>query len=92
MFGSISLVEGNDKEKYVLSGYWIAFDGKLSWSFNDDFARDVIIFGVDNSSSSHTNNIKNDFSILGEGDTSSINESFGATEKKWSSSWLWCYW
>ena len=27
-----------------------------SWSFNDDFARNVKIFGVDNSSSSHTDN------------------------------------
>ena len=45
----------------MFCGYGVAFDGKGSWSFNDDFARNVIIFGVDNGSSSHTDNLKNDF-------------------------------
>ena len=36
----------------------------------------------DNSSSSHTDNCKNDFLVLGEGDTFGINGSFGAPEKK----------
>ena len=62
----------NDKgTEYIISWnskgiYRIAFDGKGSQTFNDNFARNVIIFGVDNSSSSHTNNLKNDFLILGE--------------------------
>ena len=38
--------------------------------------------GVDNSPSSHTDNLKNDFLILGEGDTFGTNGSFGASEKK----------
>ena len=42
----------------------MTFDGKDAWSFNDDFARNVIIFGDDNSSSCHTNNLKNDLSSL----------------------------
>ena len=54
----------------MYSGYGIAFDWKGLWSFNDDFARNSIVFGVDNSSSSHTDNLKNDFLILSEGDTS----------------------
>ena len=66
----------------MYSGYGIAFDGKSEWSFGNDFARNVIIFGVDNISSSHTDNLKNDFFILGEGDTFGINGSFGAPEKK----------
>ena len=33
-------------------------NGKGSWSFNDDFARNAIIFGVDNSLSSDTDNLK----------------------------------
>ena len=44
MFGVTSIIKDNDKEKYVYSGYGIAFNGKCSWSFNDDFARSVIIF------------------------------------------------
>ena len=66
----------------MYSGYGIAFDGKGSWSFNDNFVRNFIIFGVGNSSSSHTDNLKNDFLILGEGDTFGINGSFGEPEKK----------
>ena len=31
----------------------IVFDGKGEWSFGDDYARNVTIFGLDNSSSSH---------------------------------------
>ena len=77
-----NIVKNNDKGKYVYSGYGIAFDGKGKWSFGNDLARNVIIFGVDNSLSSHTDNLKNDFLILGEGPTFCINGSFGASEKK----------
>ena len=66
----------------MYSCYRIAFDGKGEWSFGDGFARNVIIFGVDSSSPSHTDNLKNDFLILGEGNTFGINGSFGAPEKK----------
>ena len=51
----------NSKEKWVYNGYEIAFDGKGSWSFSNDYARNVVIFGVDTSSSSHINNRKNRF-------------------------------
>ena len=48
----------------MYSGYGIAFDGAGEWSFNYDSARNIIIFGVDNNSSSHAGNQKNDFLIL----------------------------
>ena len=63
-------------------GYGLAFDGNGEWSFDNDFARNNIIFGVDNSSSCHADNLKNNFSILGGGDTFGINGSFGAPEKR----------
>ena len=44
------------------------------------YARNVIIFGVDNSSSYHADNLKNNF--LGEGDTFGINGGFGVPVKK----------
>ena len=69
-------------KKYVYSGYRTAFDGKGEWSFDNDYVRNVIRFEVDNNSSSHTDNLKNNFSILSEGDTFGINGSFGAPEKK----------
>ena len=68
----------------MYSGYAIAFDGVALWSFGNDSARNVIIFGVDNSSVSHTDNCKNNFWMLGEGLTDKINGSVGATEKKFS--------
>ena len=50
------------------------------WSFDSDFARNVVIVCVDNSSSSHTNNLKDNFSVLGEGPTQGINDSTGAVK------------
>ena len=65
----------------MYSGYAIAFNGKCSWSFSDGFARNVIIFGVDNNSSSYSDNLKHDVSVLGKEDTFVINGSLGALEK-----------
>ena len=84
LFGVTSIVKNSDNQKYVYSGYRIAFDGKGELSFGNDYARNVIIFGVDNSSSSHADNVKNNLLILGEGDTFGINGIFGAPEKKFS--------
>ena len=65
------------------SGYGVAFYGKSSWSFNDYIARNVImIYGVDNSSSSHTDNLKDDFQILDEVDTLSLKWKLWYTKKK----------
>ena len=55
---------------------------QISWSSGSDFARNVAIFSVDNSPSSHADNQKNDFLVVAEGDTFSINGSFGTPEKK----------
>ena len=68
----------------VYSGYGISFYGAVSWNFDDDFARNFVVFGVDNSSSSHTDNCKNIFLELGEGPTYGINGSFSAPGKKFS--------
>ena len=45
-------------------------------------ARNVVIFGIDNSSPSLSDNCRNNFLILGEGPTSDYNGSFGSPEKK----------
>ena len=57
------LVQKNykDKSKRVYSGYRIAFDGKGLWSFGNGFVTYVVIFDVDNSSSSHSDNRKTAF-------------------------------
>ena len=55
---------------------------KVTWIFSPDYARNVVIFGVDNSLSSHIDNLKNNFLVLSEGLTEGINGSVGATGKK----------
>ena len=84
LFGATIIVKNSDKEKYVYSGYVIAVDRRDEWSFGSNYARNIIISGVDNSSSSHTDNLTNIFLILGEGYTFGINGDFGAPENNFS--------
>ena len=78
------IVKNSDKDKWVFSGYGIAFDGRDWWSFGNDTARNVKIFGVDNGSSSYVDNRKTNFLLLGLGPTFGINGSFGSPKKKFS--------
>ena len=82
LFGATNRMKNSDKEKYVYSGHEITFDSVGSWSFDNDFAVNAIIFYVYNSSSSHSDNYQNNFLILGEVPTYSINRRFGSLEKK----------
>ena len=50
------LVKNPIKIRFSKNDREIAFDGDVSWSSGNDFARNNVIFGVDNSSSSYTNN------------------------------------
>ena len=49
------------KSKFTYNGRGIAFDEEGSRSFGNDFTRNIVMFGVDNISSSHTDNRKNNF-------------------------------
>ena len=80
LFGATNIEKNSDKHKWVYSSYEIAFDSVDLWSFS----RNVAIFGVDNSSSSHADNCKNIFLVLGEEPTDGIIDSIGAAEKKFS--------
>ena len=60
LFGATRIVKNSDN-KNVYSGYVIAFDGKGEWSFDNDTTRNVLMFGLDNSSSSYADNLKNKF-------------------------------
>lgn len=44
----------------------LQFDGAISWSFGNNVAGNIVLFGVDNSSSIHSDNRKNSFLRLGE--------------------------
>ena len=50
----------------MYSGYGISFDSAGSWSIDNDTARNVKIFGVDNSSLSHFDNHKNILLVVSE--------------------------
>ena len=81
LFGATNVVKNSGKEKYVYSGFGITFDRAGSWSFGNDSARNVMIFGVDNSSSSHSDNRKNNFLILGEGPILELMEALDHQKK-----------
>ena len=82
LFDATNVVKYSDKEKYVYSGYGITFVSADLWSSFDSVSD--IIFGADNSSSSHADNLKNNFLVLDESPTFDINGSFGSAEKKFS--------
>ena len=70
LFGAVSLTKNSDMDKYGYSGYGIGFDRHGSFSFpGTRLGRNVIIFGVDMSSSSKTENRKKYILILGKGPT-----------------------
>ena len=51
LFGSVKLTKNTNIDKYGYSGYGIGFDRRASFSIGNDTGRNVIIFGVDMSSS-----------------------------------------
>ena len=69
LFGETSIVKNSDKEKYVYSRFGITFESAGPRCYSNGTARNVIIFGVDNSiifgvdnsSLSHTDNCKKTF-------------------------------
>ena len=80
LFHTGKLVRNAITSKSTYNGRGISFHGEGSWSFGIGFARCVVIFGVDNSSSSHNDNQKNNFLVLGEGPADDINDSTVAAE------------
>ena len=71
-FGAVRLTKNADINKHKYSGHGIEFDRKGSYSIGNEVGRNVIIFGVDMSSSSHIDNKKKDILILGKGLTQGL--------------------
>ena len=68
LFGAVRLTKNADINNYPYSGYRIGFDRKSSFSSpGGGFGQNVVIFGVDMSSSVHVDNKKKDILILGKG-------------------------
>ena len=70
LFGAVILTKNKDIDKYV---YGIGFYRRTSFSFpSGGFGQNILIFGVDMSSSSHIDNKKKDILVLGKGPTQGL--------------------
>ena len=84
LFGAVILTKNADIDKYGYSGYGIGFDRRGSFSFpGGGFGQNVLIFGVDMSSSAHIDNKKKDILVLGKGPTQGLEHTLTA-EKMYS--------
>ena len=82
LFGAVTLTKNADIDKYGYSGYGIGFDRRSSFSFpGGGFGQNILIFGVDMSSSAHIDNKKK--LVLGKGPTQGIEHTLTA-EKMYS--------
>ena len=85
VFGAVKLTENTDIGKYGYSGYGIGFDRHGSFSFPDTgLGINVIIFGVDMSSSTKIDNRKKDSLILGKGPMQGLKHTLRAYTKMYS--------
>ena len=76
MFIWSKLTKNADIDKYGYYGYGIGFDRHGSFSFpGTGLGRNVIIFGVDMSSSTNIDNRKKDILILGKGPTQGLEQT-----------------
>ena len=66
LFGATNIAKNSDNDKWMYSGYGIAFNGEDWWSLGNGTARKIIILGFDNSSLSYADNLKKNFLILGK--------------------------
>ena len=85
LFGAVKLTEIANIDKYKYSGYEIGFDGHAFYSHpSGGTGRNVIIFGVDMSSSTKIDNKGKAILILGNGPTQGLGEHSLSTEKMYS--------
>ena len=61
LFGAVKLTMHVDVDSYKYSGYGIGCDRKGSYSISNEIGSDVIIFGIDMSSSTKIDNRKKRF-------------------------------
>ena len=72
LFGAVNLTAHVVVDLYKYSGYGIGFNRKGFYSIVDEIGRNVIVFGVDMSSSPHIDNKKKDILIHGKDPTKGL--------------------
>ena len=84
-FGRIKSAENADPNKHVVSGYGIGFHSCSEFSLPEgSVGKNVILFGVDMSSSVHIDNKKKDSLILGFGPTQGLDDTKLTAEVQYS--------
>ena len=84
LFGAVSLTKNADTDKYGYFGYGNGFNRHGSFSFSGTgLGRNVIIFGIDMSSSTKIDNRKKDILILDKDPTQGLEHTLSA-EKMYS--------
>ena len=83
LFGAVKLTKHPDIDQYKYSGSGIRFDRKGFFLLGNEIGKNVIIFGVDMSSSTKIDNRKKDILILGKGPTQGLEHTLTA-EKLYS--------
>ena len=74
-----------DPDKCSYSGYDIGFETHLSFSFiSCGFRINVMVLGVDNSSSEHVDNINKDILILAKNPTDGLDDTTITAESEYS--------
>ena len=85
LFGEIQLVKNADPGKYVYSGYGIGFDLRSEFFLpNSSGDKNVIIFGVDMSSSERIDNKKRDILVSGKRLTQGLDDTTLIAEAQYS--------
>ena len=56
LFGTARLAINAGKSKFVYNAWWITFDEAATKILGNGFAKNAVIFSVDNTSSPHTEN------------------------------------
>ena len=86
LFGAMEITKNADTSKYKCKGYGICFD-KICGSISEgsiNNGRNVLIFGVHESSLFHSNNKANNIYIIGKGPVQGIDNATMYAEKVYS--------
>ena len=81
MFGTVSLTKHADIDQYKYHGYGVNFSRRGGFSFENKFAKNVIIFEADLRSSVHATNRTKNIVILGKDFTQGLDNTTVYPEK-----------
>ena len=82
---NVKLAKNPDPDKYVYNGYGVGFNSRSEFSLADgSMGKNVIIFGVDMSSSVHIDNKKKDILVLDLGPTQALDDTTLTAEAQYS--------